>query len=197
MRGDKHTTNRKTDGVQLQNADSSAGKGDCRKDESLQQQPGAGLVWSRLSEQRGSPSGAWHQRPQTQVNISTKLVWLITRRPELTKPCYRYTGGRQRDLSRVAGLASLCGVWEACLELRLKVWVQEPVHAHGVSNKYTRGYLQEKMLTHLQQAPCTWLQGPVHPPRDLAKSMPQKGPAGLSFTTSTSLGLSVRVHNCQ
>lgn len=52
--GGKHATNRQTNGVQLQNADSSAGKGDCRESEALQKQTGAGLVWSQLSEQRGS-----------------------------------------------------------------------------------------------------------------------------------------------
>lgn len=46
---------RQTNGVQLQNADSSAGKGDCREGEALQKRTGAGLVWSQLSEQRGSP----------------------------------------------------------------------------------------------------------------------------------------------
>lgn len=59
--GGKHATDRQTNGVQLQNTDSSAGKGNCREGEALQKCPGAGLVWSQLSEQRGSPCGAHHQ----------------------------------------------------------------------------------------------------------------------------------------
>lgn len=47
--------NRQTNGVQLQNADCSAGKGDCRECES------AGLVWNQLSEQRVSSCGTLHQ----------------------------------------------------------------------------------------------------------------------------------------
>lgn len=145
--------------------------------------------WSQASKELQSPPGAQHQQSQTQVSISIKFFWPFKGHLGSLSPnkgtqrgdrvtlqgwlgqhhCEAFGGAWLSAPGLRWGCGNLCETW-GTKEIHPGLFAAEDSHQSAADSLHRVMYL-------------------VHPPQDLAKSMPWEGLAGLAFTTSTSLGL--------